>query len=90
MCIKGFDGSHSARCHFIEAKAIFKNGPKPRYAFQQRILDEMQEDAEDQNEKAMPRPPVKYSWFFEEPLTYAYMAPILKRIGPDINVSLHP
>ncbi|OWY27065.1 hypothetical protein CEJ42_20790 [Herbaspirillum robiniae] len=91
---KNFDGFQLAECHLMEAKAghdwIFDDELDVKYTFHRDILERMMEDAKAQNPLAMPRPPVKYSWYFEQPATYKYMLPILKRIGADINVHLQP
>lgn len=89
-----FDGFVSAQCLLQDAKAgydkFFDDFGEFEYDFQDRIFKKMLAEAVTQNNKAVPKPPVQLSWYFQEPVSYRYMQKILKVATPEIEVIFQP
>ena len=82
-----FDGFVSAECLLKEAKGGYDRffdewgRPKKWWAYN---VDEMIEQMGDQSLDAMPRPPIRLEWFWQEPISYRYFSKILGPIAPDV------
>lgn len=89
-----FDGFKPAECLLIETKAgydqFFNDDEEFDYPFQRGIMNKMLGQVRDQNDVAVPRPPVQLRWYFMEPSSYAYMRPLILRISPTIQVVYEP
>ncbi|MCI1004260.1 Tox-REase-5 domain-containing protein [Herbaspirillum sp. C7C8] len=84
---RDFDGFVSAECLLKEAKGGYDRffdewgRPKKWWAYN---VDEMIEKILDQSKDAVPRPPVRLAWFWQEPLSYRYFSKILGPVVPDV------
>ena len=82
-----FDGFVSAECLLKEAKGGYDRffdewgRPKKWWAYK---VDEMMDQMSRQSLAAMPRPPIRLEWFWQEPLSYRYFSKILVAIAPDV------
>lgn len=89
-----FDGFVSPECLLQDAKAgydqFFNLWGGFDYPFQGEIFREMMEDAVVQNNKAVPKPPVRLRWYFQEPVSYRYMQRILQAAAPEIEIEYQP
>lgn len=89
-----FDGFVSAQCLLQDAKAgydqFFDMWGEFKYDFQERIFRDMMFDAIKQNNAAVPKPPVQLRWYFQEPVSYRYMQPVLQAAAPQIEVVYQP
>lgn len=89
-----FDGFVSAECLLQDAKGgydkFFNQWRGFDYPFQGEIFREMMEDAVVQNNKAVPKPPVRLRWYFQEPVSYKYMQRILQAAAPEIEIEYQP
>jgi Restriction endonuclease fold toxin 5 len=89
-----FDGFVSAQCLLQDAKAgydqFFDMWGEFKYDFQERIFRDMMFDAIKQNNAAVPKPPVQLRWYFQEPVSYRYMQPVLQAAAPQIEVIYQP
>lgn len=89
-----FDGFVSGECLLQDAKGgydkFFNQWGGFDYPFQENIFEEMGNDAVVQNAKAMPKPPVRLSWYFQEPVSYRYMQRVLIAAAPQIEVVYQP
>jgi len=85
-----FDGFKAAECLLMDAKAgydqFFVAPNQFKYHFQREIMSDMVEKARKQHGVALPRPPVQLRWYFQEPLSYQYMAPLIAQISPTIQI----
>lgn len=84
---RDFDGFVSADCLLKEAKAGYDRffdewgRPKKWWAYN---VDEMIGKILDQSKDAVPRPPIRLEWFWQEPLSYRYFSKILSPVAPDV------
>jgi hypothetical protein len=89
-----FDGFESSQCLLKEAKSsydqFFAAPNEFRYPFQQRIFQDMLVRSVAQDAVAQPKPPVQLHWHFMEPMSFAYMAPRISRMAPQIRVIFQP
>jgi hypothetical protein len=89
-----FDGFKSAQCLLLEAKArydqFFDDWGGFKYPFQGQIFTKMTVEAVSQNNAAVPKPPTQLRWHFMEPTSYRYMAKVLLRATPEIEVLFTP
>ena len=89
-----FDGFVSAECLLQDAKAdydqFFNMWGRFDYAFQEGIFIKMTEDAVEQNNVAVPKPPVQLRWYFQQPVSYRYMQKILSVAAPQVDVTYQP
>jgi hypothetical protein len=77
-----FDGFKSGECTLQEAKAAYdqffdKDTGKPKRFFAFFSVDRMLRQAKRQSDVAVPKPRVKLHWYFMQPVSYAYFAPLL-------------
>ena len=82
-----FDGFESAQCLLKEVKGqydqFFDDHGQPKRWWRHNIegiIDEMMH----QNLVAVPKPPVKLGWFWQEPYSYRYFSLILEPIAPQV------
>lgn len=82
-----FDGFVSGECLLKEAKAGYDRffdewgQPKEWWAYN---VKGMIEEISGQSLAAMPRPPARLEWFWQEPLSYRYFSKILGPVAPDV------
>jgi hypothetical protein len=88
-----FDGFVSSECLLQEAKG----GYDRFFDDWGEVLDwwsynveEMMKDISRQSLAAMPRPPVRLEWFWQQPLSYRYFSGILGPIAPDVTHHYFP
>ncbi|MBU0915409.1 Tox-REase-5 domain-containing protein [Aquabacterium parvum] len=82
-----FDGFVSAECLLKEAKGgydrFFDEWGRPKKWWAHNV-DEMIEQMGDQSSAAMPRPPIRLEWFWQEPISHRYFSKILVPVAPDV------
>jgi hypothetical protein len=82
-----FDGFVSAQCLLQEAKGGYDRffdewgRPKPWWAYN---VEEMIKKLTGQVVVAVPRPPVRLEWFWQEPFSYRYFSLLLEPMAPDV------
>jgi hypothetical protein len=83
-----FDGFVSAECLLKEAKGGYDRffddiwgDPKDWWKLNvDGVIDELRR----QSLAAIPRPPVRLEWFWQQPLSYRYFSGILGLVTPDV------
>lgn len=82
-----FDGFISAECLLKEAKGgydkFFNDWGQPEEWWAYNVKD-LIDQMSGQNLDAMPRPPIRLEWFWQEPLSYRYFSRILGPMAPDV------
>ena len=82
-----FDGFVSSECLLKEAKGgydrFFDEWGQPIGWWAYNVKD-MIDQMSGQSAAAMPRPPIRLEWFWQEPLSYRYFSRILGPIAPDV------
>lgn len=82
-----FDGFVSAECLLKEAKGgydqFFDEWGRPKKWWTSNVVG-MIEQIGSQSVVAMPRPPIRLEWFWQEPLSYRYFSKILVPIASDV------
>lgn len=88
-----FDGFVSAECLLKEAKGSYDNffndwGEVLKWW--EHNVEELMKEISRQSLAALPRPPVRLEWFWQQPMSYRYFSRVLGPIAPDVPHHYHP
>jgi Restriction endonuclease fold toxin 5 len=80
-----FDGFRSSLCMLEEAKAnydgFFDALGEFKHPFVKLVFAKMQQEAVDQMDAVRGNPTVSLTWYFQTPVTYKFMQPVLAKAG---------